>query len=727
MSAEEIINGLNQAQQLIYSDPSNFPKILSVVSQMADGAQLLPVQQWCSQFFQDWFSPENKLVPFHVKQSEAGRLVFLLLKYADIKDVYVYKNVVLTATSIYELVFDLISKTLNVDIWKAMNELKAKILNNWQTSFPLTAKNPDKDRFRSIGSKIASVKFISKIIVIQSPAGLASRDPRRRDNNGDSGASSEISVASVQQNHPVLNKITLDAEAKSLLDSLLNYFKEESYLVSQVFISILNNLIYIIQRRKIYSTKILHDISTFEITKKYQFPKDKFLKYKLECRFVERSIKNALNYANRAGLVNQQSSVSQKFQKLVTSINSKHEEQKKKGILNQIPGEVPNKKQSDYLPFPNDDPIINDNSYNALYQLIDSTNELVEFDVTQVPTNVLTSISLAALHQVDVDKLITALSIVSTRYADLINKSNKAPVSAKTELKEEEDALKKDDNDNDQILANSNDLDDDNLQTTFVLPPPRKLSIDDKTHHLNLIVQNFFKLSKIPSDDKSLNSFNLSNLNDDQLDSSIKISKIAINDWKKNSWLIILTRLATRGLRIPNDKNNNSELCDLIRNSIFDYFLENIHDRIEIIIEWLNEEWFSEFNSVPAEQIDDESHEVQTPTYLKWTEKVLDSMIPFLESNDRKIFIRLLSDLPFLNSDLVSRVKSLCIDPQRTVLGFQSLQFLIMFRPPVKKACLNILKDLYDNNEDLKEKSLQLLKKYDEDFTEQTGGQEGTQ
>lgn len=726
MSSEQIINALVQAQQLAFDDPSKFSDVIQVVSQIAENSQVLEVQQWCSHFFEEWFSPDNKLVPFHVKQTEAGRLVRLLLKYADIKDVYVYKNIVLTTTSIYELIFDLVSKTLNSEIWSAMSDLKGKILANWQTAWPLSPKNPDADKFRSIGPKLAAIKFIGKIIVIQSTPGLVSRDPRRKDTGSNTASnSSEISIASIPPNHPVLNKVILDAESKSLLDALISYFKEDSYLVSQIFIGVLNILTLIIQKRKSFNMKILHEISNFDIMKKYQYPKDKFLKYKLNCRFVERSIKNALNYANRAGLVNQQSQMSQKFQKLVTTINSKHDEQKKKGILNQIPGEVPNKKVSEFIPFPNDDPTIDDNAYSSLFQLIDSSNELVEFDVSQVPSNILTSLSLSALQNVDTEKLITALSIISTRYVDLINKSNKSQSSVKSELKQEEEELKDDDNDNDQILASNADVYDDNLETTFVLPPPKKLTVKEKKAHLNLIIQNFFNLSTISSDDKSLNSFNLSNTNDDQLDSSIKISKIAINDWKKNSWLILLTRLATRGLNNETTQDN-SELSDLIRTSIYNYFLDNIHDRIEIIIEWLNEEWFSEFNSIEDEKINDDSYEIQTPIYLKWAMKVLDSMIPFLEANDRKLFIRLLSDLPYLNSELVSRVTSLCIDPQRSVLGFQSLQFLIMFRPPVKRACLDILKDLYENNEDLKEKSLQLLKKYDEDFVEPKESSEST-
>lgn len=83
------------------------------------------------------------------------------------------------------------------------------------------------------------------------------------------------------------------------------------------------------------------------------------------------------------------------------------------------------------------------------------------------------------------------------------------------------------------------------------------------------------------------------------------------------------------------------------------------------------------------------------------------------EPGDRKIFIRLLSDLPYLTDEMVSRIKSLCYDPGRAKIGFLSLQFLVMYRPPVKSACLNVLKELAEGDQDdLKEEATKLLEKY---------------
>jgi symplekin len=697
MSAEEVIRGLTQAREMIYQQPQAFPQMLQAVCGMAITAEHLEVQQWCSQFFIDVFSSEFSRVGWAVKQDSLNCVLPVLIKLSDIQDVTVYKNVVLATTCIYEMAFDLVAKISSFEIWNQISFLKSKIIQNWKTTYPLSGNNDDMDKFRSVGSKISALKFIARVIVVQCPPPQIV-DPRRRGNT----SSNEISVANLPGSHQVLNKVSLDAESQGLLDSLIDYLAAEEYLVPQLMICVIENLVYIIQRRKQFTHKVLQCLATLDLDAKYQHSKDKFIKFKLMKRFVERCIKNTLNYCIKAGMITQQTPQHGSFQTLVSSIDARMIEQKKKGILTELPGEKARRKikVDPKNPFVRDSMTVDDNSYTSLYQLIDETNPLLNFDVSLIPHETLANIAIATIANADSDKLITALSIVSARYTDLISKAG-GSVPRQTEVKEED--LKNEDLDNERIL---NAADDFNLESTFVLPEPIKLAEDEKKKHLQLIIQNFFTLSRLPTNDKSISSFNTKN---EQVAHTAKVSNVAINDWGKNSWLVLLTRLTTRGLR-----SDNNDLSDQIRESIFQYFLDNIQDRIDVIIEWLNEEWYTEFMKNCHNEED--SNEIKTPTYLRWAEKVLDSMIPFLESTHRKIFLRLLSELPYLNASLVSHIKSLCIDPQRSTLGFQSLQFLILFRPPLKSVCIDILRDFYDNSEDLKTTAAGLLKKYDPDF-----------
>lgn len=700
MSAEEVVKGLTQARVMVMSNPETFPQVLQAVSGMALTSSFLEVQQWCSQYLIDVFSSEFSSVSWSTKQDGLSSILPVLIKLSEVPDVMVYKNVVLTATSIYEMMLDLVAKVSHNELWNQMIQLKAKIILNWQSTYPLTANGDDLDKFRSIGARVAATKFIAKVIVVQSAPPQIS-DPRRRGQV----TSSEISLANIPGNHQVLNKMALDAESQTLLDSFTGYLVNEEYLVPQVMMSLVENLVYIIQKRKQFTPKVFHSIVQLDLDNKYQHSKDKFIKFKLMKRFVERCIKNALNYCIKSGMITPNMPQHGVFQTMVSTIDAKMAEQRKKGIMTELPGEKARRKikVDPRNPFPRDSMSVDDNSYTSLYQLIDETNPLLNFDVSLIPKETLANIAIATIANTDSNKLITALSIVSARYTDLISKAG-GVIPRQPEMKEED--LKTDDLDNEKIL---NDAEDDfNLESTFVLPEPSKLDEKEKEKHLKLIIDNFLKLSQLPLNDKSISSFNIQN---EQVASTTKVSSVAINSWGKNSWLVLLCRLATRGLNTQDDN-----LSDQIREAIFKYFLDNIHDRMDVIIEWLNEEWYTEFfqNSESKEN----AGQVETPTYMKWTEKVLDSMIPFLEATDRKIFIRLLSDLPYLNGDLVSRVKSLCIDPQRSTLGLQSLQFLILFRPPVKDAAVAIIRDLYDNNDDMKAQTGSLLKKYDAEFKE---------
>lgn len=191
------------------------------------------------------------------------------------------------------------------------------------------------------------------------------------------------------------------------------------------------------------------------------------------------------------------------------------------------------------------------------------------------------------------------------------------------------------------------------------------------------------------------------------------MNTVAIPKWRKDSWIKVLSRLATRGTKL------NPEISNYIRDSLFNYFKENIKDRIDGTVEWLYEEYYDEFIVNKSQDIKDANSE--NSNYIKYAGLVSDYLIPFLDPSDRNIFIRLLSELPYLNLSLISKLKSICNDPVRFKMGFQPLLYLIMFRPPVLNDCLQFLTDLYNdavekNNEQLKNECLNYLKKYKPSF-----------
>ena len=114
-------------------------------------------------------------------------------------------------------------------------------------------------------------------------------------------------------------------------------------------------------------------------------------------------------------------------------------------------------------------------------------------------------------------------------------------------------------------------------------------------------------------------------------------------------------------------------MSDLIRLAILEYFLENVHGRIDMVIEWLNEEWYSERVFQLNEYLNEGKDLIRRLLLHQYmiygVEKLLMRLYHILNLMI-KIFLRLLSDLPELNEDLIGRIKSLCIDPGRSAIGF---------------------------------------------------------
>lgn len=717
--SNEVIEQLNQARNLAFSSKETFPQVLRQILQFASNPDI-QIQRWCSKFFKESFLADETVLSRADKVDLAIDSIDSLIVLSEIRDAEIFKDCIDTAIVVFRLVFRYVAENDGCgDVWQKLNELKNALTNKFQSTFPLAPSDDDEhDMVRSIDSKLEILKFVILVIDYQSksPSNISS-----------------FSLTQVQPNHSLI-KQSIEAEAYGLVDVVLKVITND-ILIPPLVTAVFNHFSVLARRKPQFVSKMLNAIENFDTNTKLQSNYQTIDEYKLSKKYVDRSLRIFLNHLLRNQLVpsNYTSSLNKKLSLLV----NRGDDIRKKNILLPSP-EDSNIKKRKFDGFVNPSKRCKTNDYKNLYCLTDSTNELNNFDISTLPQNMLISMALASLNKVSTNKLNKALDIIGERYKYAV--ANFAP----TEIKKEQDGEYDDDD---------NDGDDFSPETNYTLPPPKDLSYQDKKEHITLIIKNFFKLAdKNVSDVEEKQELGGKDIVNKEL------TKIAIKAWKKDSWFVLLTRLATRGMRtvdstkpilnsekIENESTDvaqNEELSDIIRQSIFDHFLDNVHARIDLIIEWLNEEWYSEkvfnedvlhkqltekyieeYESNPVENDSVEEKvnreldtiEIPTPTYNKWTGKVLDSLIPFLEPNDKKIFIRLLSDLPYLNEDLVSRIKSLCFDPVRSKIGFLSLQFLIMYRPPVKLACIHILEDLSNSDqEDLKEEATKLLKKYEQ-------------
>lgn len=705
--AAAIITQLDQARELAFSNADMFPQVVKQILNLVNHPSL-DIQRWCALFLKKAFAAGPELVSAGVKIDLAIDALVPAKTLAQIKDMEVFTAVIDLSVTLYKLVFRYVAENDGSHaIWNDLRNLKNDLIYKFDLQFPFEASfEKEHDQMRNLGTKVELLKFIFTVTDYQ----LRSVSTRY------------FSLSRVNPGHTLIKQGPMEAEALSLLDKILAPLQED-IMVTPVITAVLNHLSVLVRRKRQFIDRIIPVLESFESNLKLQSNYESLESYKLSKKYCDRALRVLLNFMSKCQVIppNFQNSVNKK----ISLLTARGDDIRKKNILEPTAGDE-NIKKRKYEGFENPLKKIKSLDYKNLYALTDVNSDLNNFDLSTLPENILVSMALTALLRADVQRLTKALEIVSGRYSDVVKDVvNVASQKPKQEGDEEE-------NDDDAAENFS-------AETTYTVPPPRALSFQEKKEHVKMIVENFFGLSE-----RKTRNGDLPEKNDGTV--SQQLTKVAFNAWNQDSWLILLTRLATRGMHtVEGDKTltdvaQNEQLSDIIRQALFDYFLANIHGRVDTTIEWLNEEWYSErvsneekarqeieekwqkkYEEDPnlvsdlQEKIDQEVEgiTVETPRYNKWCQKVLDAMIPFLEPTDRKIFLRMVSDLPFLNKDMLGGIKSLCADPARSKLGFLSLQFLVMYRPPVKEACFAVLRELKDSDqEDLKEEALKLLTKY---------------
>ena len=108
---------------------------------------------------------------------------------------------------------------------------------------------------------------------------------------------------------------------------------------------------------------------------------------------------------------------------------------------------------------------------------------------------------------------------------------------------------------------------------------------------------------------------------------------------------------------------------------------------MDLIVAWLTEEWYN----------DAVSSSTSGGIYEKWSLRIFDNILPFIEAKDSRIFLRFLGDLPLVTNAHVTKLKALCLDPERQKLGFAAIKYLLLLRPPTRNAAIELCVDLFRN------------------------------
>ena len=213
----------------------------------------------------------------------------------------------------------------------------------------------------------------------------------------------------------------------------------------------------------------------------------------------------------------------------------------------------------------------------------------------------------------------------------------------------------------------------------FVLPQPPPLSEDEAGEVGRSAVGRVFEMlastvvASKPAKSKS--------------QQQLGFARLAGSTFDRDAWVTLLTRLATRapaGLEGARGQMKKPPMSDSIRETLYRYILEDFRARVTIGVTWLNEEWYNDriqmkftANHQRGEGDDDEASPPVVPLhYDRWVLRLLDGLLPYLDSRDTKIFIRFLSEIPEVTIPITQRVASLAKDPERVNLCVQSLLYV---------------------------------------------------
>lgn len=175
------------------------------------------------------------------------------------------------------------------------------------------------------------------------------------------------------------------------------------------------------------------------------------------------------------------------------------------------------------------------------------------------------------------------------------------------------------------------------------------------------------------------------------------VNRLAASAYDRDAWITIITRLATRAaagleessdiVKSEPDQPSTFNLSTTIRDSLYLYVLDDFRKRIDIAVAWLCEEWYND-------KLQSKVNPKAVLHYDKWSMKVLNGIVPYLDSKD-KVLVRFLSEIPGLTKEMLEPVKGLCRDPGMVTLSVQSLLYLVMMRPPVREMALDAVEDVW--------------------------------
>jgi len=716
MSAQTL-QQLDSARSLALGDGRYYstiiPGVLPIIGHGAD--QTVEIQRWGADILAEAFA--SPTWPSNVKENTAMTVLATLKAYLEhVEDQSVIKSAVQAAASVYPLVYrHTVSDPSDAQHWQLMAAIKSNILRRMDTAAP--------------GVRVCCVKFLQQVVLVQTPGVM---DPRRPDHN-------DISLALAPRDHPLIPYAALEAEGLGLLDRLLGIIHgdhSDGLLVTGT----LNSLGLLLHRRPIAANKIVNSIFNFNPLKLANSPMTP--KNKVIIKSIERTTRALLMNIMKRNPENPLNGRIQQFLERMhrTRVEVFEASSRKRPAPNEPTDGLDDAKRQRLIaaetsprPPPVQDLPPGPVSWRQLYTLNSDGNTL-NFDVQAFkdPEQLL-RIVVPVLQSVDGTKLEQAINIVRSRYTTLSRAAAQESAAKATAIPDAEDEEEYEPDfepeDAEQLINKLDGAPPIELQrqsgpsTTlapYKLPDAPPLSEQEAQKYGDITIHRAFGM--------------LSSLDESQKSKVTKggFNRLAASDYGRDAWVTILSRLATRasvGLEEPDEgikdeyavrnARGGSKVSDSVRDGLYQYIMYDWKKRIDVAISWLNEEWYNDMvisqsiqppakNGITKRYVASNSPK---GSYQRCALRLLDGLLPYIENTD-KILLRLLSEIPAINPDILLRMKKMAEDPERIDLACNALHYLYMFRPPVRSMVVDVLADMWKDNERARPSARKLLARW---------------
>lgn len=720
----QTLASLDSARAFVLKDPAIYPQVVPGVLPAIGPATPVEQRRWGADFLAETFA--SPVVSADVKEAMCigSGVLDTLRGYLNRKeemgedeDPAVVKSAVQCAASVYPLVFRYTMNSSTGEAWHKMAAIKSSILRRMDTA--------------PSGVRICCVKFVAMVVQVQTPGLIA--DPRRQEQN-------EVSLALVPREHSVLKVALLEAEASGLSDRLL-YALQDDATDALLVTATLNAISFLVQQRASISNKILGIVLNFnplKLATRAMSGRDKVSVRSMTrttmtflLHFLKRNPHHAL-----AGRIQQHiERLRHNLMQAFTDANqlkrpasddptdglddAKRQRIDNAAAIGAATAPQQSIQASTQIPY--------GSSVAQLFTLSDD-KAATGFHVAAIPYNIVAQLIPPLMQSVDQALFDQAINIVKARFLNLSKQTPDATSAARAAVGDDEDDYDPSmtmGGDAEQVLNRLDQMPPEGFEGPgiaigpFKLPPPEPLNDREKDEYSKTAVTRVFEtLTEMDRDARQKGA--------KKQELAKGFNRPAAPSHDRDGWLALITRLATRsqfelqdseggavkqenGDRTLARKGSNFSLSTGIREALLNYVMENFRARITVAISWLNEEWYCD--RIAQKQNGDSSTET-TPTYNSYTLRLMDSLIPYLDTKDNKVLIRLVSEIPSLPAELFPKLRKIADDPERVNLVVQALLYLVMFRPPAREAALNALEALWRENEDARKPAERHLAKW---------------